>query len=277
MRILDGRAMATAWRAELKNTVRDMSQPPRLVIVLVGADPAGRIYTDLKMKVGQGLGIQVERMELLNPTEAELLAKLKMLNHDPSVDGYLIQFPLPGSISASTIVRHISPEKDVDGLHPVNLGELAFGGQLMPATTKAICKILAEAQIELAGRSVVVLGRSRIVGLPTALVLIARDATVTICHSKTEDLTLFTKQADIIITATGQHGVLTPPMVKQGVVVIDAGFSHHEGRNVGDVDHAAFRHLAAAITPTPGGVGPMTVTALFDNLIELTEEQGRQV
>lgn len=273
MKILDGRAMAATWRAELAKLIHGLKQPLSLTILLVGNDPASRTYTDLKMKVGRELGVRVERVELANPTEAELLQTIEKLSQDSGVDGYLIQFPLPERIDPSVVVRHIAPEKDVDGLQPVNLGQIAFGGRIMPATTKAICKILEAAEIEVAGRSVVVLGRSRIVGLPTALALLARHATVTICHSKTKDLTVHTKQADVIVTATGRHGVLTSQMVKPGVVIIDAGFSQHEGRNVGDIDHMTFQGVAAAITPTPGGVGPMTVTALFDNLLELVHKK----
>ena len=243
---------------------------PKLVVVLVGNDSASQVYVRNKHKSCGEVGIESEVITMPEETtQQELLEVVERLNQDNSVDGILVQLPLPKQIDEKTVLRAIRPDKDVDGFHPVNVGLLSIGDECFaPATPSGIVVMLKEYGIEIAGKHCVIVGRSNIVGKPMAALMLKENATVTICHSRTSNLAEMTRQADILIVATGRRNTVTADMVKEGVVVIDVGMNRNEqGKLCGDVDFAQVKEKASYITPVPGGVGPMTITELLESTI----------
>jgi methylenetetrahydrofolate dehydrogenase (NADP+)/methenyltetrahydrofolate cyclohydrolase len=265
---MDGRALAARIREELKREIAEFG-PVRLATVLVGDDPASHVYIRLKHKAADDVGIHAIDKRLPGDTsEEELLVLIEELNADDSVDGILVQTPLPPQIDEARVMREIEPVKDVDGLHPFNAGRLFFGQEtLVGATPVGIMRLLAEYKIPVAGARAVVVGRSLIVGRPAAMLLLHANATVTICHSRTEDLARHTLDADILVAAVGYLGLITTDMVKTGAAVIDVGMNRTEEGLFGDVDPGV-ADVAGFLTPVPGGVGPMTIACLLENALK---------
>lgn len=276
--VIDGKAFAAGLRARVadvvKGLVADHGLQPGLAVVLVGADPASEIYVRSKAKQTVEAGMASFEYRLPETTtQEELLALVAQLNNDPKVHGILVQLPLPRQISEEAVINAIDPAKDVDGFHVINAGRLATGQKSMVPCTPFGCLLLVKDVLgDLSGKSAVVIGRSNIVGKPMAMMLLQASATVTICHSATPDLAYHTRQADIVVAAVGKRNVLTADMVKPGAVVIDVGMNRNdEGKLCGDVDFPGVSQVASAITPVPGGVGPMTITMLLVNTIESAE------
>lgn len=265
--LMDGAALAAKVRAQLKDEVTDLGGLG-LATVLVGDDPASQIYIRLKHKAADAVGIRaIDKRFPADTPEEELLDLVAELNEDGGVDGILVQTPLPAQIDEAKVMRAIDPMKDVDGLHPFNAGQLFFGRQtLVPATPVGIMLLLDEYRIPVAGARAVVVGRSLIVGRPLAMLLLHQNATVTICHSRTDDLARHALDADILVAAVGLPGLITADMVKQGATVVDVGITRTDAGLVGDVDPGV-AEVAAHLTPVPGGVGPMTIAALLGNTI----------
>ncbi|TAN48651.1 MAG: bifunctional methylenetetrahydrofolate dehydrogenase/methenyltetrahydrofolate cyclohydrolase, partial [Betaproteobacteria bacterium] len=259
--LIDGRALASALRISVRQKVAELvarGVRPCLAVILVGNDPASRIYVRNKSRASEDTGALSELHEFPDHTaEAALLERIAALNADPRVHGILVQLPLPAQIRTGQVLEAVSPEKDVDGFHLQNLGALVAGrAGFVPCTPAGIIKMIAHAGVPLAGRHAVVLGRSNIVGKPMALLLLRADATVTICHSKTRDLPLITRQADVLIAAVGRAKMVTGAMVKPGACVIDVGINRlADGSLAGDVDFASVKAVAGHLTPVPGGVG----------------------
>ena len=272
-RILDGKALAAQLRASVRPAVERLAARgvrPGLAVVIAGDDPASHTYVRNKIKACADTGVHSDLQTLPGDvTEAALLDRVRMLNQDPRVHGILVQMPLPKHIKAASVLEAISPAKDVDGFHPANLGALVAGlPGVTPCTPAGIMRMLASEGVALEGRNAVVLGRSTIVGKPMALLLLQRDATVTICHSRTARLAEVTRQADILVAAVGRANFVTAGMVKPGACVIDVGVNRLEnGKLAGDVDFSAVREVAGLLTPVPGGVGPMTVAMLIHNAV----------
>jgi len=282
--IIDGKQVAAEIREELKETVAQMTANgvvPGLGVVLVGEDPASRSYVSAKEKACGEAGIYSDDNRLPDDTtQAELVALVEKLNDDPKIHGILVQLPLPKHIDENAVIDAISPEKDVDGFTPVNIGRMVIGGEcFLPCTPHGVVQLLVKSDVKIAGAHVVVVGRSNIVGKPVANMLLQKkenaNATVTVCHTGTKDMTEFTRQADILIVAAGRPNTVTADMVKDGVVVIDVGVNRVEDatrkrgyRLVGDVDFDGLKEKASLITPVPGGVGPMTITMLMVNTVE---------
>jgi methylenetetrahydrofolate dehydrogenase (NADP+) / methenyltetrahydrofolate cyclohydrolase len=266
--LLDGRALAARIREELKAEIAEFGDV-RLATVLVGDDPASQIYIRLKHKAAEEVGIQAVDKRLPQDTsEEEVVELLEELNRDESVDGILVQTPLPEQIDEARVMRTLDPMKDVDGLHPFNAGQLFFGHEtLVAATPIGVMRLLAEHKIPVAGARAGVVGRSLIVGRPLAMLLLHANATVTICHSRTTDLPRHTLDADILIAAVGSLGLITEDMVKVGAAVIDVGMNRTEEGIFGDVDPGV-GDVAAFLTPVPGGVGPMTIACLLENALK---------
>ena len=271
--IIDGKELSKKLKEQTKDRVAQMRQQgivPKLVVVLVGNNSASEVYVRNKHKACGEVGIESEVIKMPEETtQQELLDVVKGLNEDRTVDGILVQLPLPGQINEKVVLRSILPEKDVDGFHPVNVGLLSIGDDCYaPATPSGIIAMFKEYGIEIAGKHCVIIGRSNIVGKPMAALLLRHNATVTVCHSKTQNLGELTRQADIVIVATGHRHTLTADMVKEGAVVIDVGMNRNElGKLCGDVDFDEVKEKASFITPVPGGVGPMTITELLENTI----------
>jgi methylenetetrahydrofolate dehydrogenase (NADP+) / methenyltetrahydrofolate cyclohydrolase len=279
-RILDGKAPAAKIRGELAADVKkleDLGIKPGLAVVLVGEDPASKVYVAMKEKACHDAGIFSDEYKLhAESSEADLLALIARLNGDPRIHGILVQLPLPRHIDTEKVLEAISPTKDVDGFHPYNVGRLVVGKPLFqPCTPYGVMVMLREAGIELAGKEVVVVGRSNIVGKPVAFMCLQQNATVTLCHSKTRDLADKVRMADVLIAAVGQPEMIKGEWIKEGAVVIDVGVNRvGEKKLVGDVEYAAASERAAAITPVPGGVGPMTITMLLYNTVESAKRLG---
>ena len=276
-KLIDGNALAASIRNDVGRRVRrlaDLGLTTGLAVVLVGDDPASAVYVRNKVKDCHEVGI-VSTLDRLpaQTTEVALLARIAQLNADPAVHGILVQLPLPRHIDSHRVIEAISPAKDADGFHVSNVGMLVTGQALFrPCTPYGVMKMLEQAGAHLDGAEAVVIGRSNIVGKPQALMLLAEGATVTICHSRTRDLAAHTRRADIIVAAVGRIGLVTADMVKPGAIVIDVGMNRGaDGKLCGDVDFAAVREVASAITPVPGGVGPMTRAMLLVNTIEAAE------
>ena len=265
---MDGRALAARVREELKSEIAEFG-PVRLATVLVGDDPASHVYIRLKHQAADDVGIHaIDKRLPGDTTEEELLVLIEELNADDSVDGILVQTPLPPQIDEARVMRMIEPVKDVDGLHPFNAGRLFFGQEtLVGATPVGVMRLLAEYKIPVAGARAVVVGRSLIVGRPLAMLLLHANATVTICHSRTEDLARHTLDADILVAAVGYLGLITADMVKTGAAVIDVGMNRTEEGLFGDVDPGV-ADVAGFLTPVPGGVGPMTIACLLENALK---------
>lgn len=265
---MDGRALAARIREELKGEIAEFGSVG-LATVLVGDDPASQVYIRLKHKAAGDVGIAaVDKRLPLDTSEEELLLLIDELNADDSVDGILVQTPLPPQIDEPRVMRAIDPMKDVDGLHPFNAGQLFFGlPTLVGATPLGVMRLLAEYKIRMAGARAVVVGRSLIVGRPLSMLLLHANATVTTCHSRTEDLTRHTLDADILVAAVGRRGLITADMVKVGAAVIDVGMNRTDEGLFGDVD-SGVADVAAFLTPVPGGVGPMTIACLLENALQ---------
>ena len=279
--LIDGNAVAKQLRAEVAERTQALKArgiTPGLAVVLVGEDPASQIYVSKKVEACQQAGLHsvLERYDA-SLSEADLLARVAALNDDPSIHGILVQLPLPKHIDAQKVIEAIAPSKDVDGFHVASAGALMTGTPGFWSCTPYGCiKLLESTGIDLKGKHAVVIGRSNNVGKPMALMLLQKNATVTICHSATADLAAFTRQADVIVAAVGRRNTLTADMVKPGAVVIDVGMNRNEaGKLCGDVDFAGVREVAGWITPVPGGVGPMTVTMLLVNTLEAAERTAR--
>lgn len=272
--VLDGKTIAKEIREGLKKEVEDIKREkgitPGLAVVLVGENPASQVYVKNKIKACEELGINsIAHRIPETTTEEELLKLIHNLNNDPAVHGILVQLPLPKHINTQKVMDEIIPEKDVDGFHPVNLGKLMMGEAVFPpCTPHGIMEILKRSSAKMAGAEAVVVGRSNIVGKPVALMLLQENATVTICHSKTKDLGEVTRRADILVVAIGKAKAVTAGMVKPGAVVIDVGINRVEDKLVGDVDYDEVSKIASAITPVPGGVGPLTIAMLMKNTIK---------
>jgi methylenetetrahydrofolate dehydrogenase (NADP+)/methenyltetrahydrofolate cyclohydrolase len=266
--LMDGKALAERIRAEVAEEVKELGEVG-LTTVLVGDDPASEIYIRRKQEAAREAGILSRDYRLAeDTTEDELLALIAELNADDSVDGILVQLPLPPHIEEAGVIDAVDPAKDVDGFHPVNAGKLFLGQDgLVAATPTGIMTLLDEYEVPLVGARAVVVGRSTIVGKPVALLLLARHATVTICHSRTADLAAHTQAADVLVVATGHAELITPNMVKEGATVIDVGMNRTEEGLRGDVDPAAAER-AGLMTPVPGGVGPMTIASLLRNTVK---------
>jgi len=278
-KILDGKAVARELRVGYRERVRALPAPPGLAVVLVGEDPASKVYVRNKVKACAEVGIRSTVIELpAGVTERELIERIVALNEDSAIHGILVQLPLPAHVPVRNVLEAISVEKDVDGFHLYNVGGLVFGDTVFPPCTPyGVQCLLEHAGIEIEGQNVVVVGASNIVGKPMALMLMQKDATVSICHAKTRDLAQFTILADILVVAAGQPNLIVAPMVKTGAVVIDVGINRlPDGRLVGDVDFEGVSRKASYITPVPGGVGPMTVTMLLGNTIASAERAAAQ-
>ncbi|HSM00396.1 MAG TPA: bifunctional methylenetetrahydrofolate dehydrogenase/methenyltetrahydrofolate cyclohydrolase FolD [Candidatus Limnocylindria bacterium] len=280
--LIDGKAIGAAVRAEIKDRVREFSArtgiKPNLVTVLVGDDPASRIYVRNKGKACHEAGMLSQQIDLPAALpENDLLALVAKLNADPAVHGILVQLPLPDHIDESRVIEAISPDKDVDGFHPVNAGRLLSGGScFVPCTPLGIMKMLDHESVSLKGKHAVVVGRSNIVGKPVALLLLAKHATVTICHSRTKDLPAVVRSADVVVAAVGKAEMVRGDWLSPGAVVIDVGINRlPDGRLVGDVAFEEAKEVAGKITPVPGGVGPMTITMLLHNTLEAAVRQAR--
>jgi methylenetetrahydrofolate dehydrogenase (NADP+) / methenyltetrahydrofolate cyclohydrolase len=279
--IIDGNALARQIRSEVAGRTEALKArgvQPHLAIILVGEDPASQVYVKHKAADSEqtGLAATLERYPA-TMAEADLLARIRALNEDASVHGILVQLPLPKHMDTHKVIETIAPAKDVDGFHVASAGALMVGQPgFWPCTPYGCLKMLDSIGFDLKGRHAVVIGRSNIVGKPMALMLLGRDATVTICHSRTQDLGAMTRQADVVVAAVGKRNVLTRDMVKPGAVVIDVGMNRNdEGKLCGDVDFDGVKEVAGWITPVPGGVGPMTRAMLLVNTIEAAERASR--
>ncbi len=287
-KIIDGKAVAARIRAEIKQRVAERVAQglprPGLATVLVGDDPASHTYVRMKQKACAEVGIESFGYKLpADASQEEVEALVERLNADPKVHGILVQLPLPKHLDDERVLSKISIEKDVDGFHPINIGRLAQKGRqplFVPCTPAGVMVLLEEAGVNLEGANAVVLGRSNIVGMPMALLLVRANATVTICHSRTKDIPAHTREADVVIAAVGRPHMVKADWVKPGAVVIDVGVNRVDDptakkgyRLVGDVDFDAVKEVAGAITPVPGGVGPMTIAMLLQNTLRAAELQ----
>jgi methylenetetrahydrofolate dehydrogenase (NADP+)/methenyltetrahydrofolate cyclohydrolase len=278
-RILDGRALSATLREELKQRVEVLTakgHQPGLGVVLVGEDPASVIYVGQKEKSCKAVGINSRIWRLEESTsEEELLALVEKLNRDETIHGVLVQLPLPNQIEERHVIEAVSPEKDVDGFHPISMGRLLSGEDgFVSCTPQGIIRMLNEHQIPMKGQEAVIIGRSNIVGKPMAVLLLREHATVTICHSRTKDLASHVRRADLLVAAVGRARLVQDSWVKEGAVIIDVGMNRtEEGKLVGDVDFEGVLPKVSAITPVPGGVGPMTITMLLHNTILAAEKK----
>lgn len=277
-RVIDGKRIAQSIRLTLTDQVAVLSQQdiqPQLVVILVGNDKASASYVRSKERMAAEIGILGSVVTLPEDTlESVLLDLIQTYNEDDGVDAILVQLPLPKHIDAARVLTAIRPDKDVDGFHPFNVGQYATGRALVwPCTAAAILALLQQEKVQIAAKTAVIIGRSQIVGWPTAQLLLAQNATVIQCHRHTADVGHFTRQADILIAAAGQARLIGAGDVKEGAVVIDVGMNRLDGKLVGDVDYDAVFDKVSAITPVPGGVGPMTVTMLMHNTLRLCEKR----
>lgn len=265
--ILDGKRISEERLAKLKEEIRNSGLFPSLATVIVGDDPASRMYVRMKHRACETVGIRSIGFELPpSATTKDVLTRIENLNNDPSVNGILVQLPLPPHIDTSRIVESVDPRKDVDGFHPYNMGCLFLGTPVFsPCTPGGIMTLLSAYGVDPGGMHAVVLGRSIEVGRPMAALLLNVHATVTICHSRTRDLASITRNADILVVAVGKPKFIGPQMVREGAIVVDVGTNRVEGVLCGDVDFERVRDVAGAITPVPGGVGPMTIATLMEN------------
>lgn len=272
--LIDGKKISQEIKDELKEKVAELKEQGiegALAVIQVGSDPASSVYVRNKKRASEYIGIRSESYELPEETtEEELLTLIEKLNKDPKINGILCQLPVPAHMDENKIIRTIAPEKDVDGFHTQNVGALVVGQQgFVSCTPAGVIQLLKRSGIEIAGKNCVVVGRSNIVGKPMALLMLRENATVTICHSRTADLKAVCKQADILIVAVGKPKMITAEYVKEGATVIDVGIHRQEdGKLCGDVDFEQVEPVAGAITPVPGGVGPMTIAMLMNNCVE---------
>jgi methylenetetrahydrofolate dehydrogenase (NADP+)/methenyltetrahydrofolate cyclohydrolase len=276
--LLDGKSLAAQLRAGVKDKVARLAQRgirPGLAVILAGEDPASRVYVRNKVRACEETGVRSSLFEYPSSvSQEELLSRITTLNQDPAVHGILVQLPLPRRVDALRVLEAVSPAKDVDGFHDSNLGALLAGKPgLVPCTPAGVMRLLEHAQVPLAGRRAVVIGRSNIVGKPLSVLLLRKDATVTICHSKTRDIEAIAKEADILVAAIGRAKLVGAAMVKPGACVVDVGVNRlADGTLAGDVDFHAAKNVAGWITPVPGGVGPMTIAMLLENCLYAAEK-----
>ena len=277
--VMDGKALAAKVKEEVARRVAGMEDKPGLAVVLVGEDPASRVYVGGRRKDCEQCGIYSEEYVLPQDTrQEELLELIQALNARRDIDGILVQFPLPGHLDEKGVQLAIAPDKDVDCVHPVNIGYVMLGERAFrPCTPAGVMRLLGEYGIDPAGKRCVVVGRSNIVGKPQAMLMLRRDATVTICHTKTRDLAAQCRQADILVSAAGELGLITGDMIKEGAVVVDVAVNRDkEGRMRGDVVYDQALARASCITPVPGGVGPMTRAMLMENTLKAALGHGKR-
>lgn len=279
-RIIDGKVISAAVKERVKNGVAELNRngiTVGLAVIIVGDDPASKIYVANKKKACEALGIISEEYVLpASTTEEELLALVDELNHKKSINGILCQLPLPSNLDEKLIINSILPEKDVDAFHPANVGRIMIGDfDFVPCTPAGIMEMLAYENINPEGKSCVVIGRSNIVGKPMAMLLLHKNGTVTVCHSRTKNLKEICSKADILVAAVGKAKFVTADMVKEGAVVIDVGMNRVDGKLYGDVDFEEVSKKASAITPVPGGVGPMTIAMLMQNTLTAAKKQNK--
>lgn len=278
-KIIDGKMISQSLKDKVKAEVETLKEEgiyPCLAVIIVGDDPASRVYVNNKKKACEYTGIKSLEYALpASTTQQELLKLIEKLNNDDEVNGILCQLPLPETIDEKTVINSINPEKDVDAFHPFNVGHIMIGDQtFLPCTPAGVIEMLDSCNIELTGKTSVVIGRSNIVGKPMAMLLLQRNATVTICHSKTENIADITRRADLIVSAVGKVGFLTADMVKEGAVVIDVSINRNsDGKLCGDADYENVEKKASYITPVPGGVGPMTISVLMKNTLNAAKKQ----
>ncbi|MBM7702137.1 bifunctional methylenetetrahydrofolate dehydrogenase/methenyltetrahydrofolate cyclohydrolase FolD [Metabacillus iocasae] len=271
--IIKGKEVAAELRAALTEEVAQLKEQgivPGLSVILVGDNPASHSYVKAKAKACEQIGVVSEVLKRdVSITQEELLADIQQLNESPNVHGILVQLPLPKHIDEKAVLNAISPSKDVDGFHPVSVGNMVIGDECyLPCTPHGIIELIKRSGEEISGKHAVVIGRSNIVGKPVSMLLLQENATVTIAHSRTKDLSAVTKQADILVSAVGQPRLIKAEDVKEGAIVIDVGNTMEEGKLVGDIDFEAVKEKAGYITPVPGGVGPMTITMLLKNTVD---------
>ena len=272
-KILSGKEVSARIKEKLKAEVAALTEKgvtPGLAVVIVGNDPASKVYVGRKEAMCAELGMYSEKYALPEDTaQSELLTLIEKLNSDPNIHGILVQLPLPEPLDEKAVIAAIAPQKDVDAFHPVNVGKIMIGDyDFVPCTPAGIMELIAESGVEVEGKNCVVIGRSNIVGKPMSMLLLHKNGTVTICHSRTKNLAEITRNADILVAAVGRAHFVTADMVKPGAVVIDVGMNRLEdGKLAGDVDFDAVEPIAAAITPVPGGVGPMTISMLMRNTL----------
>ena len=273
-KILSGKVVSQRIKDELKEEVKELNTKgifPGLAVIIVGDDPASRVYVNSKKKACEEIGVYSEEYALpAETTEEELLQLVEKLNNEPKINGILVQLPLPKHIDEETIINAISPIKDVDAFHPSNVGKIMIGNyDFLPCTPAGVMELIKESGIDVSGKECVIVGRSNIVGKPQAMLLLHANGTVTICHSRTQDLKAKTKNADILVAAVGIPNFITGDMIKEGAVVIDVGINRiAEKTLVGDVEFESAEKVASAITPVPGGVGPMTIAMLMKNTVK---------
>lgn len=277
--IIDGKEIAKKKKIEIAEQVQELKKQgitPGLAVILVGDNQASRTYVNSKQKTAKGLGMHNILIEYpVSITEQELLAKIDELNNDKDIHGILVQLPLPDHINEENLIEAISPEKDVDGFHPINIGRMMTGQDaFLPCTPYGVMVMMKEIGMDLAGKHVVIVGRSNIVGKPAGQLFLNENATVTYCHSRTKDLKEHTKQADVVVAAVGKAGLITADHIKPGAVVIDVGMNRdEEGKLCGDVAFDEVKEKAGYITPVPGGVGPMTIAMLMYNTLKSAKNQ----
>ena len=278
MILIDGKKTAAELRAELKKEVSDLKSKtdkvPGLTVILIGDMAPSQIYVRMKEKAANEVGLKSEVIRYPEEVEEKtILDKIEELNKDESISGILVQLPLPKHIDKQKVIEAISPSKDVDGFHPVNVGKLVVGNALLtPCTPTGIIKLLDYYEIDISGKHAVVLGRSNIVGKPVSMLLLQRNATITICHSRTKKLEEITRSADILVAAIGRANFVTENMVSKGTIVIDVGINRVDGKLTGDINFEPVSKKASYITPVPGGVGPMTIAFLMENTLKAFKE-----
>jgi methylenetetrahydrofolate dehydrogenase (NADP+)/methenyltetrahydrofolate cyclohydrolase len=277
-KIMDGKYLSAKVKGEVRDAVAQMNEKPGLAVILVGDNPASRVYVTAKEKDCAECGITSVEYKLdASTTMEELLSLIDQLNHRADIDGILCQLPLPKGLDEEQVLLAIDPEKDVDCFHPYNVGKMMVGdGVFLPCTPAGAMRLLEEAGVDPAGKHCVVVGRSNIVGKPMGILLLQKSGTVTYCHSRTPDLGAITRQADILVSAVGKVNLITADMVKEGAVVVDVAMNRNEaGKLCGDVDYAAVSEKASAITPVPGGCGPMTRAMLMVNTLSAAKLHGK--
>lgn len=272
--IIDGKKIAAETRADIARRAAEFEAEtgvkPGLAVIIVGEDPASQVYVRNKKKAALEVGMHSVVIEMPEKTtQEELMAKLEELKCDPAIHGILVQLPLPGHLDEDAVIDAIPPEKDVDAFHPVNTGKIMIGDfDFLPCTPAGVMKMLEYENVEIEGKECVVVGRSNIVGKPQAMLLLHKNGTVTVCHSRTKNLAEVCRRADILVVAVGRADFITGDMIKEGAVVIDVGMNRKaDGKLTGDVDFASCEKRASMITPVPGGVGPMTITMLLENTL----------
>ncbi len=281
-KILDGKMLSAKIKEDIRKETESLKEKginPGLAVIIVGDDPASRVYVNNKKKACEACGFYSEEHALpADTSEEELLKLIDELNYRKDINGILVQLPLPKGIDSEKVLLSIRPEKDVDAFHPVNVGKIMIGNfDFLPCTPAGVMELIHLTDIDVCGKECVVIGRSNIVGKPQAMLLLHENATVTICHSRTKDLKEVTKRADIIVAAVGKAKFVTADMVKEGAIVIDVGMNRDEnGKLCGDVDYESAEPVASAITPVPGGVGPMTIAMLMKNTIKAAILQNKE-